>query len=532
MRERMCREEKEREGLPKKAFEVFTSEATFCGPGESRIALNPWLCYKAPHEVIMALRSFILAFILSFATSAFAGGVSGIVEASKEHLYAIQGSSYSNQTCGEILGSLQADLRGLNWDDYSNSDLHNRAAEISELFWQLRLAIHSKLDVVGSDCTLQVRDVFFRLRDAEDYLSEFSSGVVAVYPENLDFQKGLAPLYQMAPYETSLIRADLPSPIQLHRGDVLLARGTSFVSAIISRMTSNRSGFSHSLIWNVEPVSGAENSVESYMDMGVMQFAADFALKNENVRLTVLRPKDASLGSRAAGYAMQAAKAHLPYDYAMDFQDDKALSCVEVITSSYAKASNGAVQLPLYPGKISVKSSEFLSKLSLRTGDIISPADLETDPRFELVADWRDNRLIRDSRHKDAILSEMLRWVDVYHYRFKNTSQSVIAKYILQPARNTALWPLLHKLTGASINSEMPRPMLGVAVVMKQVGEKLLQEVRKLDQQHIAEYGRPMTGEQLRAALEKYRFEDLRRYYDNKSSAIHGMFRPASPVVR
>lgn len=475
----------------------------------------------------MSLRTSIFAIVLLIGSFAGAATSLDLIEQSHRHRTIIQGAAFDANSCASVLQDLRADLQQVKWADYSNSELQSHAADISSSFWQLRLALHSRLDVMNSGCVLQTRALFFWLRDAEDYLVEFTGVVQAQFPENIDFQKGLMPIYEQAPYETSLIRPDFqPAPLQLHSGDVLLARGVSFISAIISRMTSNRSGFSHSFIWNVDAQTQRENSVESYMDMGVMQFESAFALRNENVRLTVLRPKDAAIGARAAGFAMQAAIAHLPYDYAMDFQDDKALSCVEVVTSSYAKASAGQVQLPLYPGKISVHSSEFLTKLSLKAGEIISPADLETDPRFELISDWRDNRLVRDSRHKDAILSEMLRWVDVFHYRFRNTSQSVIAKYILQPARNTSLWPLLHKLTGASINSEMPKQMLGVAVVMKQVGEKLLVEVRRMDAQHIALYGRPMTSTELREALEKLRFEDLRRYYDSEGSMIHSMFRP------
>lgn len=476
----------------------------------------------------MSLRTHILAVALLIGSSAAASTPSSdLIENSKRHGVQVQSLGFDANSCMGVLQDLRVDLKQVQWGHYSNAELQNHAAEIADSFWQLRLALHGRLDVMSAPCVLQTRQLFFWLRDAEDYLVEFTSLAQAQYPENIDFQKGLQPIYEQAPYETSLLRADYqPAPLKLRSGDVLLARGVSFISAIISRMTTNQSGFSHSFIWNVDPQTQIENSVESYMDMGVMQFDSAFALRNENVRLTVLRPKDAAMGARASTFAMQAAVAHLPYDYAMDFQNDKALSCVEVVTSAYAKASQGFMQLPLYPGKISVKSSEFLAKLSLKAGAIISPADLETDPRFELISDWRDNRLVRDSRHKDAILSEMLRWVDVFGYKFRNTSQSVIAKYILQPARNTALWPLLHKLTGASINSEMPRQMLGVAVVMKQVGEQLLVEIRKMDQKHVAEFGRPMTSAELRAALEKFRFNDLQRYYDSEGSLIHSMFRP------
>lgn len=476
----------------------------------------------------MALRVLIFSLSFCFGALAFADSSYGVVETSKGYLAAVQSSGFDSKSCGSVLSGLQGGLKQLNWDDYSNQTLNDRSLETMQLFWQLRLALHSKLDAVGRDCTLQIRDLFYRLRDAEDYLSEFAYAANVLHPENVNFFQEATPFWERTDYATTFIRADLNPKMEFQNGDVLLARGTSFISAIISRMSDNKSGYSHSLIWNIDPVSKVANSVESYLDSGVQTFEAVTALRNENVRLTVLRPKDAALGARAASIAMKAAAAKLPYDFKLDYSDPRAMSCVEVVTSAYGQASGGQMSFPLYPGKLSVKDKTITGLLGLKGQELISPVDLETDPRFELVADWIDNRIVRDSRHKDAILSEMLRWIDQMGYEFNNTAMSVFVKYLLQPARTTRLWPMLEKLTGASINAAMPRSTLGVVVVLNQVGKELLKEVRRLDAAYIAQHGRPMTSAQLRQALEKFRAEDLRRYNDNEYSAIHSMMNPYS----
>jgi len=475
----------------------------------------------------MTLRAVVLAVIFSVGSFAFAEPLYTLNYSLKTHLAKVQNPAYNATTCPAILVDLQKDLQRISWNNFSNKTLNLHAQETMNLSWKLRLAIHQKLNVVGKDCNLLVREVFPLLRDAEDYLSEFAYAASVFHPENVDFQAESIPIYEHTDSETYFLRPDINERnFSLRSGDVLLARGTSFVSAVISKLADNRSSFSHALIWNADPKTGIANSVEAYLDVGVQQFDADYALKNENVRLTVLRPKNAQMGVRAAAFAMQAAQQSLPYDYKMNFNDTSALSCVEVVTSAYAKASHGQMRLPLYTSQVAVKDKNFLANLGLQSGPLVAPADLETDPNFELILDWRDNRIIRDSRHKDAILYQTLRWMETLHYQFHDNSRAMIAKYVLQPARDTVLWPLLHKLTGANVNSAMPKQTLGLASLMKDVGQVLLTELRERDRIYSAQYNRPMTNEQLRATLEAIRQKDLARYNRGEDSLFHKIFNP------
>ncbi|MGZ3805399.1 MAG: hypothetical protein ACXVB4_14380 [Pseudobdellovibrionaceae bacterium] len=442
---------------------------------------------------------------------------SGVIrEDLKSALATVQGASYNKETCAMVLQNLQQNLRSIDWNFYTNEDLKRNALDIMNLSWQLRLGIHQKLGGVDQECVLQARDIFHTLRDVEDYLGDFAYSSPNLVPSDFEFQKQAVPIYDRQAYPPYFVRADLDTPkFDFQAGDLMLARGISFTSAIITQISDNRSHFSHVVFVDKIAKNQTAGTIESYIGSGVKHYEMNFALKNENVRLLVLRPKDAILGQRATVFANKAAASHVPYDYAMDFKDYSALSCVELSIYAYDKASNGTLKLPLYPAQLTLNNTDFLNKMELKKGPLITPDDLETDPNFDLVLDWKDYRLVRDSRHKDAILSEMMRWMNDLHYNFHWTVKSIIAEDVVKPLRYTPLWPLLRTLPGdvvPNIDKEVPRETLGVMKVLDQVGNYLLQELRKQDNVYTLQHHRPMTNEQLRVALENIRRSGLKSF--------------------
>ena len=134
---------------------------------------------------------------------------------------------------------------------------------------------------------------------------------------------------------------------------------------------------------------------------------------------------------------------------------------------------------------------------------------------------------MRDSRHKDAILSELMRWMSDLHYNFQDTLKSKAAKYVVQPSRKTPLWPLVRLVTGApNIDKEIPGKTLGVMTVLNGVAENLLEELRKQDEAYFQKHQRPMTNTQLRETLERIRQEDAKKYAAGEKSLIHGALHP------
>jgi hypothetical protein len=202
------------------------------------------------------------------------------------------------------------------------------------------------------------------------------------------------------------------------------------------------------------------------------------------------------------------------------------MSCVEVAVYAYDKASQGKVMIPAQPAKIDVKNTHFLKKMSITPGPMITPGDLETDPNFEMVLEWKDYRLLRDSRQKDALLSEMIRWISELNYDFHDSIASFGAKNIIYPARRTPLWPLVQKMTGApNIDREIPRKTLGLMKVLSEAGDVLLKELRDKEAAYFQAHQRPMTNQQLRATLEQFRLADLETYQKTGKAPLHSLLR-------
>lgn len=440
----------------------------------------------------------------------------------------VRSNAFTPSNCGPVYSSILQKVQSLDFAVYSNDQLQSQASELMAALWQLRLQLHARLPDVSPQCRLQVREIFHRLHDQDDYLGEFAYKQQPLDPSKINFQKQPIPIYDRKAYPPYNVRGELDDEkFQFHGGDLMLARGISFFSAIISQISDNKSQFSHVVFVNEEPNTKKLNTVESYVNVGVDKYEMDFALKNENARLLVLRPKDRVLGEKAAGLAMDYAKARVPYDYNMNFKDYSRMSCVEVARASYDNASGGAVMVPDQPAKLSLASDEFLNKLNLKNGSLITPDDLEIDPRFELVLDWRDYRLIRDSREKDAILSELVRWVDEKGYKFHDTPKSFIAKNIILPSRNTRLWPLVKKLTGSpDVDPTLPKKTLGMMTVLNQIAQSVLERVKQKDLDYVAKYNRPMTNEQLRKAVDELRESDLQDYKQGYPTFLHYALRP------
>jgi hypothetical protein len=428
------------------------------------------------------------------------------------HLTHFADKALAQKNCGPLLKDLQTSLQNLDWDQYPNEVLQKEARDLTDFFWRLRKSIHQKLPLFNKDCTLQARDVFHRLRDVDDYLTEFTYPGTALRPEDLDFQKQPVPL-----------------SFAFNDGDLMIARGISFFSAIISQISDNKAHFSHTIVVSVAGTPPKTQTVESYVGTGVKAYDIDYALKNENVRLLVLRPKDSRLGPAAATAALHAAALQLPYDYKMDFEDESQMSCVEVPTYAYKKASEGKIKIPLYPAHLVLENEEFLSQLGMKKGPLITPDDLETDPRFDLILDWKDPRLVRDSRQKDAVLAEIVRWLGDLRYEFHDSSRSLFAKYVLLPLRQTPLWGLVRKIPKIpDMDAHIPRTTLGVMTVLDQTAGVLLQNLKKQDEDFKSQHGRPLTNSQLRQRLEDLRAKDFLAYTKGEESLFHKYLRPAT----
>lgn len=467
-------------------------------------------------------------------TPSSVGSVNDVDKSLQASIETVKSPSFNTETCSSTLIKLQTQVTQLDWNSYSTADLNSSAALLIGEFWQLRSALHQRLPDMNKACILQVREIFHLLHDHQDYLGEFAYKISPLDPSKLDFEAGPVPIYDRKAFPPYFVREDLDDPqFQFHSGDLMLARGISFFSAIISQVSDNKSQFSHVVFLNEDSKTKKLNTIESYIGSGVASYEINYALKNENARLVVLRPKDARLGQAAAGFAMKYAAEHIPYDYSMNMNDFTHMSCVAVSRAAYDQASNGATMIPQYPADLELKNAKFVDSLGLKDGPLVTPDDLEVDPRFEMVLDWRDYRIIRDSRHKDAVLSEMIRWINDLGYNFHDDLKAIVAKDLFLPASKTPLWPALKKIPAlSSIDPNLPGKTMAVMVELNDVGTLLLNTVIKADDDYIAKYGRPMTNAQLRTAINAFREQDLANYTSGKGPVtLHKNLRPDNVAV-
>ncbi len=457
----------------------------------------------------------------------------GLVPGAQKILSHVSDPKFNSTECVSYLKELQNEIP-LIQPAASSDELNSHSQEIVGLLWNIRLSLHKRLPDFSADCVTEIRNTARLLRFIEDFLAEKQVQPPTLDPDQYDFSKEKTPVMTQAPEYLTLTSPDFPN-FEFKNGDIMIARGPSFFSAMISRIGDVSSQFSHVIMVHVDKDTKKVETIEAYVGTGTGIYDIETALKNENVRLLLLRAKDPVLASNAADIMYARAKTAIaaghpiPYDYKFDFVDHSKLSCAEVALWGFQSASEGKVMLPFYPSHISTNES-LLSRIGMKPGNTFAPGDLEVDPRLDMVMEWRDLRFTRDSRVKDSIMTSMLNWVDNDEYKLHDTFKSDIAGWVVWPARRTFLWPLVQKILKIpDFGKDVPRGLFQSLELLNQIGEVFLNEMKTEDAAYEKKTGWPMTYQDLYAGLEAYREKDLATYRNKETrddSEFHFAFRP------
>jgi hypothetical protein len=110
----------------------------------------------------------------------------------------------------------------------------------------------------------------------------------------------------------------------------------------------------------------------------------------------------------------------VPYDFRVDLKNHDSLNCVETGSMGF-KSQN--VTLPYFPSMFEPKDKNPMVKLTNPLSLVaFNPADMELDPRFEVLAEWRDLRKVGALRIRNAILTAMFSWATEKNYKFRPTT--------------------------------------------------------------------------------------------------------------
>jgi len=248
-----------------------------------------------------------------------------------------------------------------------------------------------------------------------DRLYRVLYGGRAAVEEVLLQQPGAAPALMAGTDEPSATPGAVVQGVRIHSGDILVSRGGYPTSALIARGNDHPGNFSHIALVHVDAASGVVSVIEAHIELGVAITTAEGYLADKKLRVMVLRPRadlpalvaDPQLPHKAAQAMLdRARREHIPYDFAMAYDDPSRLFCSEVASAGYRQQG-----MTLWMGRSTISRPGlrgWLASFGVQRFETQEPSDLEYDPQLVVVAEWRDPAALFADHVDNAVTDAML----------------------------------------------------------------------------------------------------------------------------
>ena len=232
------------------------------------------------------------------------------------------------------------------------------------------------------------------------------------------------------------------------------------------------------------------------------------------------RKRDGELAARASAAifehvtASQSGRApHIPYDFSMELSGYDKLFCSKLIRLAFDLGSAGRTKLPAYPTSLSVSNRDFLERIGVTAITTFAPGDLELDPAFEVVAEWRDDRMTTRIRLYDAVMDKKFAWMDQYGYVYKESFATWLTGKL---GRISAFLPQVLKNLLVSFGlPEVPRNMsrrtVSAIAMLTWTTDPIAQALERYDRKVRRATGRPIHLRDAYNWLENHRRRNGRR---------------------
>lgn len=427
-------------------------------------------------------------------------------------------------------------------EDHFISELQESLNEEKSLYlnlvmhetWNLRLEINQNLAYL-KNCEKSVRQLITLARGIEDLAGFIQSQSPSLTGAQIDFQKQPVPMLENKSFYGYFTKNNrmLNQTLELESGDLLVTRGTSFFSATLSSITENPGDFSHFVLVHKNDQNQKIETLESYAQTGgIARYDLEFALKNENARILLLRPKFKPVAKKGAEYFYQQIlaeekklKPRTKYDYNLDLTTEDKMTCSEIAYWSYLKASNGTIRIPESKSALPESLGPILDLAKIPRVPMLSPQDMEVDSRFETLAEFKDYRLVQDTRMRNAILRNIFSWVNNKNYKLHQSTKSFLLSYLIHPISRTPIWPMVKGFLNITIPKEAPKGFVRLLYQISDISENIYSKLSPLNSNQMKETGFPMTKPQMDLAIEKIRIDDLAAFENNQKNTFHSYFR-------
>lgn len=449
----------------------------------------------------------------------------------------VRSKNFTLSNCSSYLDQFYQMIYGAEFGELANGLTETKALATYERLFAIRAEILEKYrswhgkdlsQRVPDACVNSVRTTLRAIRVVEDYLAtEFISPNATIENPNWSKLLGPSPGLVVNPMHAEFRGFDRR---YLKSGDVILSRGNAFTSATISRLGDVDYPFSHAALIYLNEKENKFYTIEAHIEIGSVVGDIVKYLGDDKVRATVLRYHDSRVAAEAARQMFNDVKARqdagktIPYDFALDGSNDRELFCSELVATAYRRGTNGAVQVPMYESSLSKASSEFKQRLGILVNQAFLPGDLEVDPRFTMVAEWRDIGRLRMTRARDVALTQMLEWMSKRNYQLQSNVKTWIARNVVQPLRH---WPIIgDKLLGKKFPNNMSKSVLATMSILQDVSTPIIDELSKQDEIWAKRVGRRMTPREMTGVCERIRENDYGRYVKGEKTLFHKLFHP------
>jgi hypothetical protein len=443
----------------------------------------------------------------------------------------VAGLENSSANCAADFSKFNQDMMNETTAGFASSELRPDALRLIEESWRSRLQLHRNIrkwhlsNKLDAGCYRACRDSFRIMRSIEDHLGEWllvsEENQAPVRPSRA--WQGAFPHSLLA--ETSE-KFDITQ--NLKSGDVLISRGNAFTSAAISRLGDTSSQFSHMAMIYIDDETKKIHTIEAHIEVGVVTAELEKYLTDGKVRSALYRNRDHERAAKAAKLIFDLANratadgANIPYDFKMDISDRSELHCSEVIDYAFELADPKSTRIPSFLNSFHLSSPYFMSQLGISTKTSFVPGDLEIDPQFELVAEWRNFSSMADTRYKDAVLMSMYNWMNQFGYKFESSGWRRQMRNWIWGFRR---WPVFGELLNDRFPLNMPQQTMRTILELDDAALILHQAAKSIDIEHKKMAGISLNLPGLIGQLDLFRQRDLLIWLESQG------IRPGNEVI-
>ena len=420
-------------------------------------------------------------------------------------------------TAGELQARLQqvfVTLYGVDLSRFDVAAARLAAPDLLRAIFALHLGLRRRVGewryqgLMSREVQKALRDAFSVCRYASDMLGEVHLG----HPR-LQHAERTYSGFTGGPLNTN-VNPDYAGggALDFQDGDVVLVRGRRHNSAAIARIGDIDSQFSHLAMVHIDE-AGKPWIVECLIEDGAILTPLETFLGHDLGRAMLFRHRDAGLATRAAkvihdrvSRSRKPMMRRIRYDFSMRLDGYKRLFCSKLVRQAYDAASRGRLKLPTYGTRLDMQNRDFFRRIGVKAVATFAPGDMELEPDFDVIAEWRDYRVTSELRLQDMLMDAIFAWMEAYGYRFQETfvirlisTFGRLASHLSDDAKDI-LSDVIPK-----IPPNMKGETIGVVAMLHKTAEPMLEELKALEAQTISETGRPVHPREVRYRLERVR---------------------------